>query len=375
MRFAFGPGLVFILLAACEGAPTAPADDARDAVVALKAGGDATCALTESGKLRCWGYSGVSSGADSVPQEVPGSLIVADFAVANGFGGAVCASPVGGGTYCWGDFAGWYDVYGPYPGFLQDTLPLSGLASGDGHACGIAPDGSANCWGSSLAGKRGEGTPALEAPNLTINRVAGDLQFTALAAERFHTCGLTTNMNVYCWGVGDRLGDTLATSFDDDCFMWASCAWAPVPVRSLGSVRALAVGDFESCAILQSGTVWCWQALPPWDGTKPGFPSLVTLPERVSQVAVGGVFTCALGLSGKVYCWGEHGPWRGTDDLSAVTEVTTALRFTSLSTGNRHACGIDREGAPYCWGDNFEGQLGDRTHTDASHPVRVALSQ
>jgi len=370
--------LVCLSATACDSSVTSPSEGTQPAVMALKAGVYASCALTKVGKLYCWGLWSDPTEADSVPQAVADSLALADFTIADGqFGGAVCATALSAGGYCWGLYAVYYDQYSSYPaGPLQDSIPLSGLTAGDGHVCGLASDGSAYCWGSSLAGKRGEGSPAAVAPNLTVNRVAGDLQFSALAAARYHTCGLTSSGNVYCWGRGDLLGDNLATVTDNDCFFWASCAWAPVPVRALAAVRSFDVDAFQSCAILENGgTVWCWEALAPWDGTNPGLPSLVALPEAAAQVAVGGVFTCALGSSGKVYCWGTAGPWRGTDDMGALVEVKTNLRFRSISAGNYHTCGIDTEGAPYCWGQNNLGQLGDGSHTPSGHPVRIILPQ
>jgi len=37
-----------------------------------------------------------------------------------------------------------------------------------------------------------------------------------------------------------------------------------------------------------------------------------------------------------------------------------------------HACGIDVAGVAFCWGNNDFGQLGDRSFTSSTLPVRVS---
>lgn len=364
-------GLTLTSLVGCVDPSTAPGEG--PALASLEAGGNGTCALTQAGSIYCWGAA--LQGVGGLPELVSGELSISDMTIANGFGGAVCATATGGALYCWGNVADQWDVYRGYPGFLQDSTPLHGLAAGDGHACGIDAGGAAYCWGSSLAGKRGEGASVDQAPLLTMNKVVGDLEFVALAAERVHTCGLTTTANVYCWGVGNRLGDTLGVSSTEECFFWTTCAWAPIPVRSVGSVLGLAVGGRESCALLHTGGVWCWTAMPSEDEWTVGFPHPVFIPEQVTQLAVGGWFSCALAASGKVYCWGEPGPWRGSASSSAVSQVMTPVRFTTISAGEGHACGISWEGEAYCWGYNQQGQLGNGSVTDSYVPLKVGLPE
>lgn len=364
--------LSMVLLLACEDAATGPDAATTPGVVAIKAGGDGTCALLRDGRLLCWGDWG-GPDIDSVPQEVPGHLTVTDFAVANN-GGAVCAATTEGTIYCWGRYSNWHSEYPPYPqpGPLEDSIPLSRLGPGDGHMCGIGPEGAAYCWGGGYAGKRGQGDPDLNSPPLVLNRVVGGLQFHALAGERSHTCGITLTGGVYCWGLAVHLGDTLGTfhAGPDGCgTVSASCAWAPIPVRTLGNATVLAMSFRESCVVTQAGAAWCWKPATP--GPTVGFPTQVDLPEAATDIAVGSRHSCALGRSGTPYCWGEPGPWRGTNALGTLTEVNSPVAFASITAGVAHTCGLDRTGTAYCWGDNLRGQLGNGTHETSSHPVHL----
>jgi alpha-tubulin suppressor-like RCC1 family protein len=45
--------------------------------------------------------------------------------------------------------------------------------------------------------------------------------------------------------------------------------------------------------------------------------------------------------------------------------------WSHLSTGYRHTCGVTKAGRGFCWGDNFFGQIGNGTTTDALLPVLV----
>lgn len=75
---------------------------------------------------------------------------------------------------------------------------LSHVAIGDGHACGLDPQGFAFCWGENPFGELGNGTSGSTLRDPVA--VSGGLTFTKLAAGLYHTCGLTTDARVFCWG-------------------------------------------------------------------------------------------------------------------------------------------------------------------------------
>ena len=78
--------------------------------------------------------------------------------------------------------------------------------------------------------------------------VAGTRSFTALTAGFEHTCGLTSDGDVYCWGRNreGQIGD--GTRVDKP---------APVKVSYGPSLQTVGAGGNHTCGVTSSGVV-CW---------------------------------------------------------------------------------------------------------------------
>jgi alpha-tubulin suppressor-like RCC1 family protein len=122
-----------------------------------------------------------------------------------------CGVTTEGRLYCWGsNYDGTLGVEGlprdfaphPAPMPVSTTLRFTDVDAGWMHACAIAEDGSAHCWGS---GFLGDGT---NQPSAVPRPVAGGLRFRSMSANT-GTCGSTVDGVVYCWGYGANglLGD------------------------------------------------------------------------------------------------------------------------------------------------------------------------
>ena len=375
-------GFRWVVLLLVAGCATGPNDDETATIVDLQAGSASTCALTSARQLWCWGQQVGTVGGDgvhAVPVRAAPSLSVDEFALAKG-APSLCAVSRSA-TYCWG---WWYAIdsphpYGPaptVPALIQDTVAVHSLDTYLGHTCAVTESGSAFCWGGSVLGRRGEGTPHTSLGSLVPNTVAGTLSIASVTTGRVHTCALLSDGGVACWGAGELLGAPDAELFTtpEACFYEdRSCAWAPVRL-SLTGVTRLAAASEQTCAIA-GGAVYCWgYGLPGAEGMTPA-PTLVAVPKPASEIALGGAHACVLDPDGAAWCWGMAGPWLGHPAIDGLPhQVETPLRFVRLSTGGEHTCALTEAGEVYCWGKGSQGELGDGRRADSMQPVQVDLT-
>lgn len=95
------------------------------------------------------------------------------------------------GVLCWGDDA-------VYPTRVNLGATAVALSSGESHTCALVTGGAVWCWGSNTNGQLGRGT--VGGTGLAPGPVSGGLTFTSISAGGLHTCGVTTDGSLYCWG-------------------------------------------------------------------------------------------------------------------------------------------------------------------------------
>lgn len=255
----------------------------------------------------------------------------------------------------------------------DDTAGLAARAvsAGAGFTCALTPVGEAACWGSGWAGELGSGVARLFTAVLSAARVAGGLRFTALDAGGQHACGIATEGEAYCWG--DDLYGQLGTGRVEVA--------EAVPARVDGGhrFRVLSAGNALTCGITVDGAVLCWgKAVVRGDGSREPSPAAVALPGpgTFTTVSVGHEHACALRDDGAAYCWGNNVYGQlgavGASNPSGPTPVAGAHRFRSISAGTAHTCAVDDAGAAFCWGANWDGRLGTGDETASPTPVPVA---
>jgi cysteine-rich repeat protein len=192
------------------------------------------------------------------------------------------------------------------------------LAAGSWHTCALLEDRSVRCWGANAYGELGYGhTEHIgddEAPSEAGDVDLGDVTVLGLAAGGRHTCALLTGGRVRCWGDGlaGALGYGNTEDIGDDETP-ASVGDVPIGVPAVGIVA----GDVHTCVLTTEGAVRCWGLA--YFGQL-GYGNTVAvggadLPSSVGDVAVGGPVefiaasghhTCVvLAGSGGVRCWGR----------------------------------------------------------------------
>lgn len=354
---------------------------APSAVVGLEAGVSAigagqlhTCAATNTGSAVCWGQNangqlGDGTTVDSnVPVTVSG-LVSGVVALGGGWYHS-CALLNTGGVKCWGMGYGLTPVDVPDLSFGAISLSVGGY-----HACVIMTTGAARCWGTNQYGQLGDDSLTSRTVPVTVTEMTtGTL---AIAAGSFHTCAIVTTGGVRCWGYGYQggLGNGTTTSQQK----------TPVDVTGITSgATAVAAGLTHSCAIV-SGVAWCWgynlygslgdgtriQRTTPVlvIGAPPGLVSLIRPGAYASQ-------TCAIGAGGAAYCWGANynaqvGDGSQADRLTATPVANLSSGVTEIVGGYGHTCALTAPGAVKCWGSRLNGQVGDGTWGFSAVPVYV----
>jgi alpha-tubulin suppressor-like RCC1 family protein len=283
-------------------------------VTAIAAGRYHACALLSSGAVKCWGRNnsgqlGDGSGTQSLtPVDVSG---LSSGVIAITAGEAhTCAVLNTGAVKCWGfNSNGQLGDGSTTSSFTPADVPslssgVTAISAGRYYTCAVLNTGAVKCWGYNFKGQLGDGTSGtdrltpVDVPSLSSG-------VTAISTGGQHTCALLSTGAVKCWGNNDngQLGDGSITQ-----------SLTPVSVSTLSSgVTAIATGSDHSCALLSSGAVKCWGKnvngrLGDGSNTVRLTPVAVsTLSSGVIAIEAGEAHTCAVLNTGAVTCWGNNG--------------------------------------------------------------------
>jgi alpha-tubulin suppressor-like RCC1 family protein len=277
---------------------------------AITAGGNHSCGLTAAGTAYCWGYnySGELGTGDRLPRLVPTAVTGGHtFTTVSAGDDFTCGLTAAGAAYCWGHNGAAdlgvdtidFDPH-PTPLLVVDSLNLTTIATGSHHTCAIGSGGAAYCWGSGAFGEIGNGHTS---PGLVPTAVTGGLAFLSIGAGDNHSCGLTTGGAAYCWGTDQsgELGNGQAGEFVIDSM--------PVPVSGGLAFTQLGLNGLHSCAMTSNENLYCWGGDVHGElghgtiGTD-SVPRLVSGGLSWRSVRLGFLHTCALTTASVAFCWG-----------------------------------------------------------------------
>ena len=279
--------------------------------VVTRAGGRHACALTTAGKLSCWGDNTNGQATPPTPPDDPFGYR----AMATGGDHTCAVLALDGSVRCWGSND--RGQSSPPPSIAGAT----DVTAGEHHSCALFADGRAECWGGNESGQTdvpepytgctadtdtGELTCWSEAQLTAMNLPAPS--YTQIDAGQNHTCGLTTDGTLFCWGDN---GQGQAT-----------------PVLTPGAFWDVQAGDDITCATSAAGMA-CWGA---WS-------SGTWLP-GVDGVDAGGPGWCGIEA--------ETDALMCTNTLHSAPDTTRAWR--QVSAGRNLGCGADFANNVVCWG-------------------------
>ncbi len=377
----------------------------------LDAGDAHTCAILDTGQVRCWGYGssgrlGYGNTADIGDNEAPGSVGPVDLgagrtALAMSVGFAhTCAILDTGQVRCWGagtagrlgygntDDIGDNETAGSVgPVDLGAGRTAVAIAAGNLHNCAILDTGQVRCWGEGSSGQLGYGSSDTIGDNETPGSVGPvDLGAgrtgVAISAGGAHTCAILDTGQVRCWGEGGfgRLGYGGTDTIGDN---ETPGSVGPVDLGAGRTAVAISAGSAHTCAILDTGPVRCWgyggfgqlgygNTDDIGNDETPGSVGPVDLGagRTAAAIAAGSFHTCAILDTGQVRCWGygvdgELG-YGNTDHIGndetpgsvGPVDLGAGRTAVAIAAGSAHTCAILDTGQVRCWGRGDSGQLG-----------------
>ncbi len=336
---------------------------AGDAVRSIRAGAQHNCALFESGIIRCWGFNG-PSGLLGI-----GSAVDAIGDSSNEMGGNLKSVLLGEG---------------------KKPVDLSvGL-----HSCALLEDGTVKCWGLNghgqlgLGDKRARGYSAeTMGTNLPVVNLGANVKVKQISVSYYHSCALTTDNRVKCWGRNDLA--QLGLGHTDPVGASPNSMGDNLPYVDLGKnekAKDVCARGLHSCAVLESGALKCWGSnenniLGPYRSTIIGdIPEetgdkLQAIPlgnVKAKGLSCGELFTCAHLEGGGVKCIGGNqlgqlgigdNVARGSD-AQQLGDKLPSIDFGvgqvphSIVSGLDHSCALFGSQTIKCWGGSYQGQLG-----------------
>ena len=267
------------------------------------------------------------------------------------------------------------------------------LTLGTYHGCYIDNADRAYCWGklsdvSSTVNfsPNADGSTALAS---TPIQVAGNFtDWDYFAAGAGTSCGIR-NGRLYCWGENDHGQLGIGNTTNQSTLVEVSGShtdWTAVAVSKSH--------DVESTCGLRSGAAYCWGTDNKEgtigdgiDGGTPGAcwngPDLYTTPHPVAggindfiKLASAYKTYCGLRQNGEIWCWGDN--YQGELGIGSHTDACEPTKISSpyndwvdIGAGIHSACGLRANGDIYCWGRGVGGRLGNGALTEQTSPVKV----
>lgn len=397
-------------LGGLPGAPTSVVEEEPTAVpgiadaVDVAAGHDHTCVLRASGKVSCWGVSGLVGELGGGPDRRDGLVEVQGIsdAVAVVAGDDVsCAYRASGKISCWGTSSRGQLGNGTMgevltPKAVPGVSGATQIGAGDGYTCAVVgPGAELSCWGIGQAfwdPRTKLGPPA---------QVSGITGVARLSAAKEGACAVNEAGKVACFAGKERRPphgsppvkgakrvfydskDTGAALLQSGgAALWYRTKTTPVPglegAVDLAYHNHLLVNGL--CAVLASGKVACVTIDVPFGKKTPAKPSRAVevggLGDAMS-IAAGQDEYCAVRKSGRVACWEHRALEAATDpDASGAAPLSAAdvpgvAGATQVAVSRHAACALLGGGTVMCWGTNHRGQraTGDLSHREQATAV------
>ncbi len=247
------------------------------------------------------------------------------------------------------------------------------VGAGLSHTCGVTTNGTIYCWGAGLNGELGNGGNS--SSNLRVQESTVNSNWASVTGGWAHSCATRTDGSLWCWGDNGEGQLGIGNSVDKNSPTRESTAatdWA-----------AVSAGGYHTCARKTSGAVYCWGMNDHGQIGQNSYDYRYKYPVQVGtattwkQLSSGMWHSCALKTDGMLWCWGYG--WYGQLGYGSIgdklkpAKVNADTNWALVACGREHTCAKKKDGSLWCWGDNVTyGQLGiGNVRGQKTKPVKV----
>lgn len=390
------------------------------AAIKVTTGGAHTCALLNDGNVKCWGSNDVGQlgYGDTMtrgitPGDMPTPNVNLGGKVKDLYAGnyRTCALLESGEVKCWGNLyeATSAEPIGDDAGEMPPSavelgsMPVKELAMGLSHQCALFQGGTIKCWGLNSEGQLGLGDTeprGLNSGDLPTPDVQVGAQVLAVQAGIGNTCVLLSDNTVRCWGAMIGHGSLLENStFGDE-----PGEMPPPPIQvsrpDTSPQRLFEGASSSSPCVLNVYSPTGLESITCWGANASGQLGLGTkenkgdspneMPgERTSTggKAIREVYStlgaiCLLTQMQQVFCYGTgnlgqptlgpgflaepHGD-ESSEKSPKLLDIGSPVQ--SLSLGVFQSCAVTTAGNVRCWGRGDTGALGHEDSTSIGNDM------
>jgi alpha-tubulin suppressor-like RCC1 family protein len=386
------------------GAPDAtPTTKAK--IVAVAVGTGHVCAVTESGRVFCWGNNSNGQTSEDGSQQTPAPFQVPNINAARLIAAGAthsCVTEQSGKVQCWGSAD--QGELGMNTSLSRQTQPVTvmingadtdrSLGLGNRFSCARDVNDAVHCWGRNDGGRLGYSSNSDATQTLQLDSGMGTTLTTVrLAVGSDHGCAETVNAmsehDIYCWGsraagqsgngvsaapyerptlLDDRAGIAMRTPLNDLVAGSTHTCFVPSGGPNAGKAFCLGSNGFGQ---LGNGTT-----------NNSDTPVNALNTASIIRLAAGDTHTCALSGpsgSGTIWCWGNNDSRQvGSPSPSIIAHPQVVnihpegseLHATEIAAGGNTTCAI-AAGRLFCWGAGNDGQLVTASTTDVPTEIEI----